>query len=232
MLLDLTEIELLDFVVGDFEAAWDALASTPEPKHRGNFLFARHAFVLLEVVCRLCKSDAKGHALQDFSAALYRREPRYFTALPAPCRKPSSRARPDFALPSQGDNPDNQVIAALFNLIRNGQAHQYQQMGALLTDGKQLRISLIGVRPGAFLGTVFSNGRPPEHLRVERDDDRNLWMTVRPDVVFVDVRDSIRDVDLLSRGLTFSFMEERSPRTFDFNSAAAEEVLRRQGHWV
>lgn len=230
MLLDITEKELLDFIIGDFEAAWDGLASTPGPGHRGNFLFARHAVGLLEVVCRLCKS-ASGKALADLSAALDTRDPRYFTTLPGACWSPATRTRLAFELPSRGAHPDNQVIAALFNLIRNGQAHQYQQMGAVLADGHQFRISLTGAQHVAFLRTTLSSGRPAQHLSVSADPAGNLWMTVRPDVLFVDVRDSSREIDLLNRGLTFHFIAEDRQETFNFTAAAAETVLRRHGHW-
>jgi hypothetical protein len=231
MLLDITENELLDFIVGDFEAAWDALASVPGPGHRGNFLFGRHAVALLEVACRLCKSDSSGQASTDFSARLEARDTRYFTSLPGACWSPAARTRLAFELPSRGSDPDNQIIAALFNLIRNGQAHQYQQMGAVLADSLQFRISLTGAQYGAFLRTTFSNGRPSQHLGVTSDSAGNLWMTVRPDVLFLDVRDSIRDADLLNRGLAFHFMAEDRQQTFNFTAAAAEAVLRTQGHW-
>lgn len=229
MALDISENELFDFIIGDFEAAWEALASDARPGHRGNFLFARQAVTLLEVACRLCKGDTTGRALADFSAELKARDRRYFTRLPDVCWSPSQRTRQAFELPSCGPDPDNQVIAALFNLIRNGQAHQYQQMRAVLADGRQFMVTLTGAQAGAFLQTALSHGRPPQHLSLALDNG-DLWMTVRPDVLFIDLRDSIASSKLLNRGLTFTFMSEDRPDTFSFTAAAAETALRHGGH--
>ena len=229
MALDISENELFDFIIGDFEAAWDALASDPQPGHRGNFLFARQALTLLEVACRLCKADASGQALVLLSADLHTRDKRYFTLLPGVCWSPSQRTRQAFELPSHGPDPDNQLIAALFNLIRNGQAHQYQQMRAVLSDGRQFRISLTGAQTGALLETALSNGRPSQHLSLSVVN-RDLWVTVRPDILFLDVRDAIVSSKLLNRGLSFKFISEDRKQTFGFTAAQAEAALRRGGH--
>jgi hypothetical protein len=230
MALNLTERELFDFITGDFEDAWGSVASVSGSGHRGNFMFARQAVCLLEVACRLCKQDTSGEALKDLSVSIEARESRYFTVLPKPCWCPGLRTRRAFDLPSRGPNPDNQVIAALFNLIRNGQAHQYQQMQAVLADGKQFAISLTGAEYGTTLGKTMSGGRPVQHLGVKRDSEGNLWMTVRPDVLFLDIRDAVRETRLLDRGLTFSFMSEDRPETFGFTALEAETVFRRAGH--
>jgi hypothetical protein len=230
MLMDITEAELFDFIVGDFEAAWDAVASAASPGHRGNLLFARHAVDLLEVACRLCKADPSGGSLVAFSTELEKRDRRYFTRLPGESWVPSPRTRQAFDLPSRGPDPDNQVIAAPFNLIRNGQAHQYQQMGAVCSDGLQFRVSLTGAQRGALLRTTFHSGRPVQHLKVSRDAGGNLWMVVRPDVLFLDLRDSIREANLLGRGLVFPFMTEDRPATFNFGTNDAESALRSNGH--
>ena len=230
MLLDITEDELFDFIIGDFEAAWDSLALASGPGHRGNFLFARHAVGLLEVACRLCKADPTGDALSAFGVSLEKRDRRYITRLPGACWAPSARTRHAFDLPSRGPDPENQLVAALFNLIRNGQSHQYQQMGAVCSDGHQFRISLTGAQHGAFLRTTFDHGRPNQHLSVSGDTAGNVWMVVRPDVLFLDVRDSIREANLLGRGFTFPFMSEDRMQTFNFSTTDAESALRKNGH--
>jgi hypothetical protein len=63
---------LFDFIVGDFESAWEALVATWEPgQHAGNFLFARQAMSLLELCARVASSDPSGVALADLESALY-----------------------------------------------------------------------------------------------------------------------------------------------------------------
>jgi hypothetical protein len=57
-------------------------------------------------------------------------------------------------------------------------------------------------------------------------------MTVRTDVLFIDVRGAIDDIGLAELGLAFDFMVEDRPETFDFTGAAVESVLKRGGHWL
>jgi hypothetical protein len=47
MASDLDAPTLLQFVIGDFETAWDAIAGQPDPASRGNFMFAKQAMILL-----------------------------------------------------------------------------------------------------------------------------------------------------------------------------------------
>ena len=68
-------------------------------------------------------------ALKGFSDALYAVDPLYFTELPGPCADPA-----DFRLPFHGSNPRSELIWALYDLARNGLAHQYQQTIVQLND--------------------------------------------------------------------------------------------------
>jgi len=76
---------LYEFIVGDFECAWNCLAANPDVENRGNFMFARQAMTLLEWAARLCASDLSGAALTSLSQALIQIEPLYFTELPGIC---------------------------------------------------------------------------------------------------------------------------------------------------
>src|SRR2546428_766643 len=158
---NLSPATLYDFIVGDFEDAWTALAATPGPLHRANFMFARQAMTLLEFAARLCKGDHSGAAVRDLSKELEKIEPKYFTPLPGPCLG----AGDEYELPSSVAAPrENQLLWALFNLIRHGQAHQYQQMAVKLTDGKHLLISLTGAEHGTVLDPAFPHGQSAQHL--------------------------------------------------------------------
>lgn len=232
MSTDLSEKEIIDFIIGDFEATWEALTVLSGAKSRGNFLFARQAMTLLEVACRLCNSDTTRSALDDLSAEIERRDKRYFTVLPGPCWAPNLRTRGAFKLPSRGLNPDSQLIAAIFNLVRNGQAHQYQQMRAVLADGKQFRFSLTGAEYGLSLDKVFAAGRPAQHLSASSDMNGDIWMTLRTDVLFLDLRDAVNNAKLLGRGLNLNFMSEDRIQTFNFNATDLENELRAGGHWT
>jgi hypothetical protein len=232
MASDLTIAKLYDFIIGDFEDAWNALAASNQASCRGNFLFARQAMTLLELVCRLCESDNTGQALRDLSAELAGRDSRYFSLLPGSCWTPTNQ--PEFHLPSQGPNPEAQLIAALFDLIRNGQAHQYQQIKARLTDGRDFLFSLTGAEYGLSLGQSLARARPPEHLRAREDASGDLYVKVCTDVLFIDIREAINAAGLLGRGLTFTYLlRPRTPGSpnYQFSSVALEASLRTGGHF-
>ena len=226
---DLPEEKIIDFIIGDFEAAWEALANRPGSMPRGNFLFGRQAMTLLEVVCRLCKSDKTGSALNDLSSALESRDSRYFTRLPRPCWAPSSRTRKAFDLPGRGPDPDNQLIAAIFNLIRNGQAHQYQQTRAVLSDGKNFQLSLTGTDYGLSLPHSLTSGRPSQHLQVSIAANGDLHVAIRTDVLFLDLRDATMAA-IKGRGLQMDYMVEDRVQTFTFDVGAAHSALVAGGH--
>ena len=225
---DLPATTIVEFIVGDFEAAWGALAGDPDSGNRGNFMFGLQAVILLEVASRLCQSDAKGTAIDAFSAALASRDRRYFTALPSACFEGSK----EFRLPHVGPNPPNQLLAVLFDLIRNGQAHQYQQIRVRLSDDIDFQVSLTGAEHGMFLDRVLAAGRPADHLRQSRDENRDLWLRVRTDILYLDVRDSIREANLLGRGLTLKHLERprNSGNQYEFSSTELESALGGSGH--
>jgi hypothetical protein len=230
---DLPERTIVEFIANDFASAWDAIAHLPGPLPRGNFLFAKQAMVLLEVACRLCTSDSSEQALKDLGAALQSREARYFTELPGPCWEPrSSTTKPaEFRLPSTTKNPSHELLAALFDTIRNGQAHQYQQIRVELTDGKCFQVSLTGAEHGAYLRETFANGRPSSHLRLIVDQGGDLWLTVLPQVLFLDIRDSMQEARLVDRGLTLSYLSRKGAGgNYSFESSALCCALRAEGH--
>src|ERR1043166_6026635 len=135
---------IFDYIVGDFEGAWYALASRPGKNlGGGNFLFALLAMILLEFACRRCAQDPTGAKLLSVGTALRRIDQRYFATLPGECQP--SRG---FKLP--GVNPERHLLGWLFDLIRNGKAHQYQSAIARLTDG-DFDIDLSGAATGRHL---------------------------------------------------------------------------------
>lgn len=221
---DLPASTIVDFIIGDFEAAWNALAAEPNAGHRGNFLFGMQSVVLLEVVSRLCASDSSGQAIGDMSAELHSREPRYFTPLPGVCITDS----PEFKLPFFGPNPSRQVLAVLFDLIRNGQSHQYQQIRVRLSDGADFQVSLTGAEAGSVLGVATDRGR---HLALSKEANGDLWLEVRTDILFTDIRDSIRAANLLGRGLSITHLARpRGKAAYAFTAFDLERALVAGGH--
>jgi hypothetical protein len=220
---------LIRFICRDFEHAWEALSRVPEKElgARGNFMFARQAMMLLEVACRF--SDKA--ALIALSAALNARDKRYFTVLPGPCGKPR-----DFNLPTYSHHPERELLAALFDLIRNGQAHQYQPIIANLTDSPRcFCCSLTGVRFQHPLNKTLAHGRPKDHLQAMRYKG-DVWIKVRTDVLFLDIRHAVRKAQLFSRGLSFSHLKRgagsTAPGYYSFSSADLEKQLRLANHFA
>ena len=228
---DLPVERIVGLIIGDFEDTWEALAAKSDPNlHRGNFLFALLAVILLEVACRLCHSDSKDQALSRFSDELEKRDSRYFTEFPGSCWSP--RDPPEFYLPSRGPNQESQLIAALFDLIRNGQAHQYQQIRVQLKDCRNFRFALTGAAYGRSLSQISTHERYDEHLRVCKDESGDLWMKVRTDVLFLDIRDAIRDADLLNGDLTLKHLSRSSGgKHYQFSSGDLESRLQSGGHF-
>ena len=224
---DIPAVGLISFIVGDFEAAWDSLAANAKAENRGNFMFALHSMVLLEVACRVCASDATGDALRAFSQQLATRDPRYFTALPGSCAKGPS----DFTLPHLSD-PVRELLPALFDLVRNGQGHQYQQIRVQLTDGVDFQVAISGAESGAFLTQTLANGRPADHLAFFGGSGKDLWLKLRTDVLFLDVRDSIVAADLPNRQkFAIDHLERpRHQREYQFSARDLERAFKTGGH--
>lgn len=231
MIEDLPVKTLIEYVQGDFACAWDALAGTPGDINRGNFMFGLQSMILLEIACRLCASDSTGKALQEFSEQLETCDRRYFTALPGSCWTPKLNS--EFRLPCRPHNENNQLIAALFDLIRNGQAHQYQQTRVRLSDGVDFIIQLTGPVPGLFLGRVFESGRPADHLRRYKIGTGDIQLRVRPEVLFLELRDSILAAHLFGRCHTIVYQQRpkkaNSPN-YKFAGRDSDIALAAGGH--
>jgi hypothetical protein len=214
---------LLDFLIGDFETAWNAVAALPSAGHRGNFMFAFQAISLLEVASRA--SDDRG--LETMADAIRARDGRYFTKLPGDAPAPR-----DVKLPGTGTTPERQLLHALFDLVRNGQAHQYQPTVATLSDGQHLHFALTGAEHGYELARVSQPNGREGHLRAEIDPSRDVWLRVRTDVLFSDIRDAVRSARLPGR--PFRHLEAPTAdakKAYKYTSDHLVQALVRGGHF-
>jgi hypothetical protein len=224
---------LFQFICEDFRKAWDAMATVDfDPGVGGNFLFARQAMALLEFTCRVAASDESGATLADFSAELARRDPYLFTLLPGgPEKQPREFGLPFW--PEAGSPPQWQLIAILFDLIRNGQAHQYQQIPVTLTDGAILAISINGVRPGRLLRTVLAEPgkRSVNHLMIHRQGRGNFWVNVHPEILFLDFEGAAIKAEVFERGLVPKWLERPwDGRGWQFSGEQLETTLSAAGY--
>ncbi|MCL0036374.1 hypothetical protein M1N47_03020 [Dehalococcoidia bacterium] len=225
---------IYQFIVNDFEDGWNSLAWNPSARGRGNFMFALQAMILLEFTARLCYVDPSRTALADLSRALFQVEPKYSTRLPSVCADFL-----EFDLPYNNSKGD-ELLWALFDLIRNGQAHQYQQIFVRLTDGKNWGICLTGAALGHHLELVSRSPRSPEHLGYSITHQGDLWLLLCPHLLFLDLKKAVTESGLLTRGLTFPYLTRPRTRTpkktllkarfYRFNAAALESSLAQAGH--
>ncbi len=198
-------------------------------------MFGRQSMNLLEFAARLCDGDPTGRALTAFSTELKKIEPKYFTALPSPCPAPS-----DFTLPHDGNTTGSLLLWALFDLIRHGLAHQYQQIIVTLTDGKKFYIQLTGAGIGRSLSTVRCKRRPDAHLAYFVDSDGDVGLKVLPEILFIDFERAIRKSGLLKLSIPFNHLSR--PRTpggyrrggsghyYNFDSTSLQSCLASSRH--
>jgi hypothetical protein len=224
--LNLSPRELYEFITNDFECAWKALAAAPDLTGRGNMIFARQAMSLLELALRVCASTKDAAPLRDFSLALKKIEPRYFSILPGVAPSPG-----EFRLPYDPDageeSASRALLATLFDLVRHGLAHQYQTITVELSDGRIFAVSTSGAdtselgterRPEAFLGFFLAG--------------QALMIRLFPDVLYLDLKEAIEGCGLLDRGLGFEYL--RRPRderkVYGYGADDLQAALKKAGH--
>jgi hypothetical protein len=83
-------------------------------------------------------------------------------------------------------------------------------------EGTVCHPSLAPLRTSFTLDTILSGGRPSDHP-LSREDGNVIWLTVRPDLLFLDIRDSVRAAHLEHSTLTY--LNQRS--NFDKQSRKA-----------
>jgi hypothetical protein len=100
----------------DFEAAWNAMATTEfVERTSGSFLFARQAMLLVELASTVARQDAA--TFRRFSRELQKREALLFKAVPYK-PGPGTHARVPRIAPE--NDPTSELIALLFDLIWKG----------------------------------------------------------------------------------------------------------------
>jgi hypothetical protein len=218
MVENLPPQQIYTFIVKDFKAAWDSIAKNENRTiGRGNFMFGRQAMSLLEFAARYYGRNDE--LRKHFSEELCKIEPRYFTALPGPV--PFNK---DFTLP----HLDNTSILlwSLFDLIRHGLAHQYQQILVELTDKKYFYISLDGATYHRDLNKVAAS-REGNYLCYDIETDGTLKLLVDPGRLFLDFEDAIEKSDLLKNASSFQYLSRTS---YNFDVKSLENSLSLSNH--
>lgn len=160
-------------------------ASELEPEVGGNFLFARQTMLLVELASRVaCKNRP---TFARFACELQALDPVLFKRIPYEPKGTRDKV-PRIARP--GD-PSGELIALLFDLIRNGQAHYGAMLYARLTDNQHFGVGVTGVCQGRTLDTLRPDGgRPIGHMSVNQQSDGDLILWLCPGTLYLDVRDA------------------------------------------
>jgi hypothetical protein len=212
--------DLYNAIVNDFHGGWDSIASNPNLSiGRCNFLFGLQATILLELVCKICASDRTGSALRDLSSELSSLDAKYFTKVPNARIQTSG-----FKLPRTSSPGGDELLSVIFDLVRNGQAHQYQQIVANIGPNT-MTVALAGPSPGRNLATS-RNPRPTNHLGFMVNPAGDISVILYPDVLFLDVEEAVTTIGLFSGGLSFPFFA----RSYRFTSNSIQTVLHAAGH--
>lgn len=209
---DWTPGEVHQAICNDFETAWDAVAAISNDGRprlgRGNFMFANQAMILLEWACRLCAGDASGTPLQALSRALDAAQPAYFTPLPTTI-KAQAAGRVNLPIPPQQMRPGHSpLLWLLFDLVRNGLAHQYQQIVLHLSDGA-VYIRLGGPTFEHTIEHARTHARQ-DHLSFERTDE-TVGLIIRPEQLFFDFQNAIDGSGILSMNLQPRVLKRPDP---------------------
>ena len=187
---------------------------------------------LLELCARVASSDPSGVALADLGSALYAIEPKYFTLLPGRVPPPKG-----FTLPSKPScgKPDQQLLWALFDLMRHGHAHLYQQTPVELSDKTLFNITLDGVERGRTLNTMSREQRHETHLALVSEPGK-IWLAVLPGALFLDLRDAARQATTFQRSLIPEYFKRPGPGkhagTYGFTAQDLLTQLHAVGHPV
>jgi hypothetical protein len=172
------------------------------------------AMMLLELASRACEGRPSTRtALAD---ALHARDSRYFTAMPF-----TASTSQEFEVPSVSTSPPNhQLLLILFDLIRNGGAHQYQQIIVELGGGTTFAVGMTGCQPGRDLATVASAPRRDSHLSVHYGT-RHVAIVIRPDTLFLDLEAAIDATSVFKRGVEITYLTRPRSRTQRRSSSPA-----------
>jgi hypothetical protein len=214
---DLPPEEVYQFICNDFETAWNGIANSPVGQGwgGGNFLFAAQAMILLEWVCRLCAGDATGNALADFSRCLHDIRPAYFIGLPTRIGGNASDVLLPTPPPTQLRVDETPLLWLLFDVVRNGLIHQYQQILSELPDGK-VYVSVTGPTTAhdngpALTIDVSRRGGPGRHLKYI-EHSSSVGIVLRPDWCYFDFTNAVKRAKLLERLLIPKGLERPDDR--------------------
>lgn len=156
---------------------------------------------LLEFAASVCVGDKSGKMISNFSNELNKIESKYFVHMSL-----KIKLSKEFDLPFLNQDRNN-LLSLLFDLVRHGLAHQYQQIIVSLKNGKRFYVSLTGADTSRWIDKA-SQLDSSTHLSNKIDSDGDLRLTVRPEILFLDFEDAIVKSKLLGI-ISFPYLSRR-----------------------
>jgi hypothetical protein len=109
-------------------------------------------------------------------------------------------------------------VSVLYDLIRNGHAHRYEQQSVRMSDKRWFSIALSGVDQEHRLGGDWAPGSGnADHLTFQETDDDDIWLWVLPDYLFLDFECAAQRARVFDRGLMAEPLH-REGRSYNFSS--------------
>lgn len=197
-------------ITGDFKSLWDSLALNKNPSNGGNFALGLLDMILLEFIATYCKGDKSGKTMNVFSTELNSIDPKYFAEIP---NFSASKRIKKLKLPSRSGSY-NELIHILFDLIRNGQAHHYQQILVDLKDKRLVvtisgRVGVPGRLEGLLLREAGELNQRKGHLEITYGQ-KCLFISFRPEIFFLDITKTVEKSGILTKKLVFSHFPART----------------------
>lgn len=178
--------------VRDFHDSWNAVARDPDATGRGNFMYAFMATNYLEWATTVAHQDPR--VAKRFARELRNTDRRYFKKLPT-----NWAVKPPRWFPTSPAGSQQHLLWALFDLVRNGIAHRYQQIDAVLDDDARFRVQVTGAQvPVSPSGQAQRSEDHLSILRVEDVEPAYLVIRLHPEVLFADIDSAVQASGLLA----------------------------------
>lgn len=213
MVKDLQAKEVYDLIIKDFTGLWESVTNNPDHQiGRGNFIFGFMAMNLLEFICRMCHSDSSGKSLRDFSNELKRIEGKYFTHIPKCLTVKKDHSidlrvkKREYTLPHlDGQDHDDLLLTLIFDLIRNGVAHQYQQLVCDHKADSDLYITLDGPTHKRYI----NRKKRWRHLTCISEKNGDVRLILHPQILFADFKDAAERSGILDNDPVVEHLKRR-----------------------
>ncbi len=219
MITEVPAAILFRYIVDDFQVAWNALVERDEGNGGGgNFLFALLATVLVEFAWRLCGNDQA--RCTRFRGALGAIEPLYLSRV---------RGQWNGSGNFKACWRDDEFLTMIFDAVRNGKAHQYQSPVIRLKCDCRLDVDVTGPRRGRELRN--RSWRPTDYLHYKVSAAGDVSILLRPDQLFLDIKNAIEASGLLEDGSSLTRMIYERDCTASEFVISLEQAGFTRGNW-